>query len=410
MPVDQTVWRNSAFQRLVGADALSQFGTQVTLVALPLTALLVLDASPFQLGLLTAAEMAAFMLIGLPAGVWVDRMRRRPILVAADAVRALALLSVPLAAFAGVLSLAQLYVVALVVGVGTVFFDVAHMSFLPSIVRKEELSRGIGTLETLRSGAWLTGPGLGGWLVQALTAPIALLADAISYACSALILSTIRAEESPAVQQERRNLRAEVAEGLRYVLGHRVLRQIALVGALNMLTNGLWAIVQPLFLVRELGLSAGVYGLIVSAMGVGGVVGGVIAPKIVDRYGHGAAMYGGAFFAGLFPLIGGFAGEGWRVLLYPLGMCLLFVAAVVYNVAQGSYRQAVTPDHLRGRMNATMRFLMWSAMPVGGVLGGLLAEQVSVGQLLWVACLGTAAAHLPVILSPWIRRLRAEAG
>ncbi|MFD1935960.1 MFS transporter [Nonomuraea mangrovi] len=409
MPVEQNVWRNSAFQRLVGADVLSQFGTQVTLVALPLTALLVLNAGPFQLGLLTAAEMAAFLVIGLPAGVWADRMRRRPILVAADAVRALALLSVPLAAFAGVLTLVQLYVVALVIGIGTVFFDVAHMSLLPSIVRTDDLSRGIGTLETLRSSAWLAGPGLGGWLVQVLTAPLALLADAISYACSALILSTIGAEESAAPQERRGSLRTEVAEGLRYVLGHRVLRRVALVGALNMLTNGLWAIVQPLFLVRELGLGAGVYGLIVSAMGVGGVLGGAIAPKIVDRYGNGGAMYGGALLAGLFPLIGGFAAEGWRVLLYPLGLCLLTAASVVFNVAQGSYRQAVTPDHLRGRMNASMRFLMWSAMPVGGVLGGLLAEQVSVGPLLWVACLGSAAAHLPVVVSPWIRRLRVEA-
>ncbi|WP_431900744.1 MFS transporter [Nonomuraea sp. bgisy101] len=409
MPVEQNVWRNSAFQRLVGADVLSQFGTQVTLVALPLTALLVLNAGPFQLGLLTAAEMAAFLVIGLPAGVWADRMRRRPILVAADAVRALALLSVPLAAFAGVLTLVQLYVVALVIGIGTVFFDVAHMSLLPSIVRTDDLSRGIGTLETLRSSAWLAGPGLGGWLVQVLTAPLALLADAISYACSALILSTIGAEESAAPQERRGSLRTEVAEGLRYVLGHRVLRRVALVGALNMLTNGLWAIVQPLFLVRELGLGAGVYGLIVSAMGVGGVLGGAFAPKIVDRYGNGGAMYGGALLAGLFPLIGGFAAEGWRVLLYPLGLCLLTAASVVFNVAQGSYRQAVTPDHLRGRMNASMRFLMWSAMPVGGVLGGLLAEQVSVGPLLWVACLGSAAAHLPVVVSPWIRRLRVEA-
>ncbi|GAA3474400.1 MFS transporter [Nonomuraea roseola] len=407
MPTKQSIWRNAAFQRMVGADALSQFGTQVTLVALPLTALLTLEASPFQLGLLTAAEMAAFLLIGLPAGVWADRLRRRPILVAADAVRAVALLSIPLAAFAGVLSLAQLYVVALIVGVGTVFFDVAHMSFVPSIVDRDDLPRGIGTMETLRSGAWLAGPGLGGWLVQVLTAPVALLADAITYACSAVILSTIRADERPDPQR-RRNLRAEVAEGLRYVLGHRVLRLIAMVGALNMLANGLWAVVQPLLLVRELDLGAGAYGLIVSATGVGGVVGGVLAPKIIDRYGNGGAMYGGAVLAGLFPLLVGFTGEGWRVVLYPVGMALIVASSIVLNVGQGSYRQAVTPDHLRGRMNASMRFLMWSAMPVGGVLGGLLAEQLSVWTLLWVACLATVVGHLPFIVSPWIRALRAE--
>ncbi|WP_158088664.1 MFS transporter [Thermoactinospora rubra] len=404
----EDLWRGPAFRRYLAADALSQAGTQVTLVALPLTAVITLQAGPFQLGVLTAAEMIAFLLIGLPAGVWVDRMRRRPILVAADLVRAAALASVPLAAVAGVLSLAQLYAVALVTGVCTVFFDVAHMSFLPSIIAKRDLPRGIGALETLRGVAGVAGPGLGGWLAQLLTAPVALLADAVSYLGSALLLRGVRTKESPAPPEARRSLRAELAEGVRYVAGHPVLRRVAAVGALNMLANGVWAVVQPLFLIRHLGVGAGLYGLILSGYAVGGVAGALLAPKLTARFGLGRAMYGGAVLASVFPLLLPLTGEGWRLAVYPLASALWLAAAMVFNVGQGSYRQAVTPDHLRGRMNASMRFLMWSAMPFGGILGGLLAERLAIGSMLWIACLIVTVAHAPIYLTPSIGNLRAS--
>lgn len=397
-----------ALRRFVVADAFSQFGGQVTLVALPLVAVLELHAGPFQLGLVSAAQMTAFLLIGLPAGVWVDRLRRRPILVAADAVRALALATIPLAAAFDVLSLAQLYAVALVTGVCMVFFDVAHMSFLPSIVSTRDLPRAMGTLESIRGAAGLVGPGVGGWLVQLVTAPVAILVDAVTYGVSAGLLAGVRSKETP-VTIERRSVRLEVLEGLRYVTGHRVLRLVAIAGAVTMFTNGVWAIVQPLFLIREMGLGAGAYGMIVSAMGAGGLVGAVIAPKVVGRFGHGAALYGSAVLLTLIPLIVAFTDRGWRLAMYPLGMGLFYLVSLVLIVAQGSYRQAVCPDHLRGRMNASLRFLMWGALPFGGVLGGLLAEALTLHQMLWIVCLGSAAAHLPYVLHPFLRKIRIDA-
>lgn len=389
-----------AFRRYVTADGFSQFGTQVTRVALPLVALLVLDAGPFELGLVVSAEMIGFLLFGLPAGVWVDRLRRKPILVTADVLRAVALASIPIAALFDALTLAQLYAVAVIVSIGTAFFDVAHMSFLPSIVTKEQLPKGIGTLESVRSLAVLFGPGLGGWLVQALTAPIAIVVDAVSYMISATLLATVKAEETPS------GGRVSLMEGLRYVLGHPILRLIGLVGAMNMFINGIWAVVQPLYLVNELGVSVTAYGLMISGAGAGGLLGALLAPRVIARFGHGPTMYGAAVLIMPLSVLIAFTGPGWRLALYPIGMALLFLVGVMHNVAQGSYRQAICPEALRGRMNASLRFLMWGSLPLGGVVGGLLGEAVTVHQLLWIACLGTAAANLPFVLAPAVRKLK----
>ncbi|MGW5681875.1 MFS transporter [Nonomuraea sp. NPDC003754] len=389
-----------AFRRYVTADGFSQFGTHVTRVALPLVALLVLDAGPFELGLLSAAEMIGFLLFGLPAGVWVDRLRRKPILVTADVLRAVALVTIPIAALFDALTLAQLYAVAVIVSIGTAFFDVAHLSFLPSIVTKEQLPKGMGTLESVRSLAVLFGPGLGGWLVQVLTAPIAIVADAVSYMISATLLATVKAKETPS------GGRVSLMEGLRYVLGHRILRLIGLVGAMNMFINGIWAIVQPLYLVKELGVSATAYGLMISGAGAGGLLGALLAPRVIARFGHGPTMYGAAVLMLPLNVLVALTGPGWRLALFPIGMALMFLVGVMLNVAQGSYRQAICPEALRGRMNASLRFLMWGSLPLGGVVGGLLGEAVTVHQLLWIACLGSAAAHLPFALAPAVRKLK----
>ncbi|SPL99079.1 major facilitator superfamily MFS_1 [[Actinomadura] parvosata subsp. kistnae] len=389
-----------ALRRYVTADGFSQFGTQVTRVALPLVALLVLDAGPFELGLLGAAEMIGFLLFGLPAGVWVDRLRRKPILVTADVLRAVSLASVPVAALFDALTLAQLYAVAVIVSIGTAFFDVAHMSFLPSIVTKEQLPKGMGTLESVRSLAGLFGPGLGGWLVQVLTAPIAIVADAVSYLISAVLLASVKAEETPA------GGRVSLMEGLRYVLGHPILRLVGLVGAMNMFVSGIWAIVRPLYLVDELGVGAAAYGLMISGAGVGGLLGAFVAARVIARFGHGPTMFGAAaLMLPLFVLVA-FTGPGWRLALYPIGMALISLVAVLHNVAQGSYRQAICPEALRGRMNASLRFLMWGSLPLGGVVGGLLGEAVTVHQLLWIGSLGSVVANLPFVLVPAVRKLK----
>ncbi|MFI6298087.1 MFS transporter [Nonomuraea sp. NPDC050790] len=393
------------FPKFAVANAVTQAGTQVTFVALPLAAVLTLDAGSFQLGLLTAAEMIAFLLVGLPAGVWVDRLRRRPILVWTDLIRGLALLSVPIAAWLGVLSLVQLYLVALVIGFCTVFFDVAHMSFLPAVVGRDGLERGNSVLEATSRVSMLAGPGLGGLLVQWLTAPVALLADAISYLASGVLLSRVRAEETPAPRQAGRRLRKEVAEGIRYVAGEPVLRVVAVLGALAQLGNGVWNVGQPLYLIRELGVGAGLYGLMLSAAAAGGLAGAAFATRITARFGAGRTMAGTAAVAMLLYLPLTLVADGWRLALFPAFMVPAGALSVVFNITQVSYRQRTTPEHLLGRVNASMRFLMWSAVPVGGLLGGALGEWSGGRAVFVTGVLLVAAAHLPVVLSRTIRHL-----
>ncbi|MEV0230475.1 MFS transporter [Nonomuraea sp. NPDC050786] len=395
--------RAGDFWRFVWANGVTQMGTQVTVVALPLTALEVLDAGAFQLGLLSAAEMLAFLLIGLPAGVWVDRARRRPILIWSDVARGVALLSIPVAAWLGVLTLPQLYAVALVLGVGTVFFDVAHMSFLPAIVTKERLERGNGALEVTRNASMLAGPGVGGWMVAALTAPIALLADAVSYLLSALLLSGVRAQESPR-RGERRLLRHEVAEGITFVAKERVLRRIAVNGALAMMANSICAVGLPLYLFKQLDLGSGLYGLLLSAAAAGSIVGAALVTRVTARFGTGRTLYGSAVLATLLYLPALATGPGWRLLIYPVAAALFGVVSSIFGIAQLSYRQRITPEHLLGRVNASMRFLMWGAFPLGGLIGGALGEWLG-GYAVFAAGVAlTGLAHLAVVTSPAIRK------
>ncbi|NRQ38574.1 MFS transporter [Nonomuraea sp. NN258] len=394
------------FARFLWANGVTQLGTQVTLVALPLTALLALDAGALQLGLLSAAQVLAFLLIGLPAGVWVDRVRRRPILVWADAVRGLALLSVPLAAWLGVLTLAQLYVVALVVGVGTVFFDIAHLSFLPAVVPSDRLERGNGALEVTKSVCLLAGPGAGGWLVAVLTAPFALLADGVSYLVSALLLSGVRAEERPR-RRERRRLRGEVAEGVRFVAGDPGLRRIAAGGAIAMSAGTVLTVGLPLYLVEQLGVGAAAYGLLLSASAVGSLAGAALVARVTARFGTGRTLYGSAVLATVLFLPALATGPGWRLLIFPVSASLFGVVSTIFNIGQLSYRQRITPEHLLGRVNASMRFLMWGAVPVGALLGGALGEWLG-GHAVFAAGVGVLGlSHLAVVTAPRLRHLGA---
>ncbi|WP_433433631.1 MFS transporter [Nonomuraea sp. CA-141351] len=395
--------RAGDFWRFVWANGVTQMGTQVTVVALPLAALLTLDAGAFQLGLLSAAQMLAFLLIGLPAGVWVDRARRRPILIWSDVARGVALLSIPMAAWLDVLTLPHLYVVALVLGVGTVFFDVAHMSFLPAIVPKERLERGNGLLEVTRNVSLLAGPGVGGWAVAVFTAPIALLADAVSYLVSALLLSGVRAQESP-MRGERGLLRHEVAEGIKFVAGEPVLRRIAAGGALAMAANSICTVGLPLYLIKQLGVGSAQYGLLLSAAAVGSLVGAALVARVTARFGTGRTLYGSAVLATLLYLPALATGPGWRLLIFPVASSLFGVASSIFGIAQLSYRQRITPDHLLGRVNASMRFLMWGAVPLGGLAGGALGEWLG-GHAVFaagVALLGLS--HLAMATSPAIMK------
>ncbi|GES28131.1 MFS transporter [Streptomyces angustmyceticus] len=393
------------FRLLLAGAAAGQLGSQVTLVALPLVAVLVLDAPAFQVGLLTAAETAAFLLVGLPAGAWVDRMRKLPLMIRADVVRALAMASVPLAAVTGVLTMTQLYVVALVTGVATVFFDVAHQSFLPQLLPRDQLVAGNGALETIRSSAQVAGPGIGGGLVQLLGAALAIVADAVGYALSALFLWGIKQPESLPERGPDASLRRDIGEGLRFVFRHRLLRVIAVTTALGNFFTALLMATQSVFLVRVLGLAPGVVGLVLAASALGGLAGALCAGRLAARLGQARIIWLSALVTGPFALLWPLSGRGAGAALFALGSGVVFFGAVVYNVAQVSFRQSLCPPRLLGRMNATLRFLMWGTLPLGALAGGALADAFGARTaLVWCAA-GFLAVPLPLLLSP-LRRMR----
>ncbi|MFE3882524.1 MFS transporter [Streptomyces lydicus] len=393
------------FRLLLAGAAAGQLGAQVTLVALPLVAVLELDAPAFQVGLLTAAETAAFLLVGLPAGAWVDRMRKLPLMIRADVVRALTMASIPLAAVAGVLTMAQLYVVALVTGVATVFFDIAHQSFLPQLLPKDQLVSGNGALETIRSSAQVAGPGIGGGLVQLLGAALAIVTDAAGYALSALFLWRIKRPESLPERRPDASLRRDIGEGLRFVCGHRLLRVIAVTTGLGNLFAAVLMATQSVFLVRVLGLAPGLVGLVLAASAVGGLAGALCAGRLAARFGQARLIWLSPLVTGPFAVLWPLSGRGAGAALFALGSGVVFFGTVVYNVAQVSFRQTVCPPRLLGRMNATLRFLMWGTLPLGALAGGALADAFGARvALVWCAA-GFLAVPLPLLLSP-LRRMR----
>ncbi|MCX5206388.1 MFS transporter [Streptomyces sp. NBC_00237] len=387
------------FRFLLAGAAAGQVGAQVTLVALPLVAVLELRAPAFQVGLLTAAETAAFLLIGLPAGAWVDRMRKRALMIRADVVRAAAMASIPLAALAGVLTMAQLYVVALVTGVATVFFDVAHQSYLPQLLPRERLVEGNGALETVRSSAQVAGPGLGGGLVQLVGAHLAIVADAIGYALSALFLMAIRQPESKPDPVPGASVRKDVAEGLRFVFGQPLLRVIAAATGLGNFFAAMLMATQTVYLVRVLGLAPGVVGLMLSASAVGGLAGALCAGRLARRFGQARIIWLACLVTGPFALLWPLSGEGAAAALFAVASGVVFFGAVVYNVAQVSFRQMLCPPRLLGRMNATLRFLMWGTLPLGALVGGAVADGFGARAALWVCAAGFLVVPLPLLLS-----------
>ncbi|MGW2254318.1 MFS transporter [Kitasatospora sp. NPDC001660] len=393
------------FRLLLSGAAAAQTGSQVTLVALPLVAVVVLDADPFQVGLLTAAETAAFLLVGLPAGAWLDRMRKLPVLIRADLVRCAAVGSIPPAAALGVLTMAQLYVVALVTGVATVFFDVAHQSFLPTVLPREHLVGGNGALETVRSSAQIAGPGLGGGLVQLLGAPLAIVADAFGYLASALLLTRIRAEEPRPEPAPGRSLRAEVGEGVRFVLGHPLLRVIAAATAVSNLFAAVLMAVQTVFWVRVLDLPPGAIGVLLSASAVGGLAGALCAGPLARGVGQARLIWLAPVVTGPFAVLWPLTGGGAGVVLFGAGSAVVLFGAVAYNVAQVSFRQSVCPPDLLGRMNATMRFLVWGTLPLGALTGGAVADTAGPRTALWLCAAGFLLVPVPLLLSP-LRRMR----
>ncbi len=399
------LWRQPDFLKLWSAETVSQFGSQVSQLALPFAAVLVLDATAFQVALLGTVDFLPFILFTLPAGVWVDRLRRRPILIAGDFGRALLLASIPVAYVLDELTLGQLYVVGFLVGTCTVLFDVSYQSYLPSLVSREHIIDGNSKLEISRSAAQIAGPGFGGVLVQIFTAPYAILVDAASFVGSGLSILGIRKQEdlpaTHAADGEKTSLWTELKEGLRFVLGNPNLRaQAGCTATSNFFSNVSFAIII-VFLVRELGLSPGVIGLTISLGSVGALIAAVTATRISGRFGIGPTTIAMSMLFGPATLLIAFAPAGNEAIPFLVLAQLVFgFTVVVYNIVQVSYRQAICPPRLQGRMNSVMRFIVWGTIPLGALTGGVLGSSIGLRQTIVIGAIGGGLAFLWILLSP----------
>ncbi len=409
-PRSRSLFRHPDFVKLWSAETISQFGTQVTLLALPIIAATTLNVTPFEFGLLSTIEFLPFIFLSLPAGVWVDRLRRRPILIVGDLIRAAALVSIPIAFALNALTIWQLYIVGLVNGCATVFFDVAYQSYLPSLVDRDKIVDGNAKLETSRSAAQITGPGVAGVVIGAVTAPFAVAVDALSFVVSALFMFAIRRHEAapkPRLNEhgERPSMRSEISEGLRYVGGHRLLRSIAATtGLSNFFTNILYAILI-LYLVRELSVTPQLLGLAFSLGAVGFLVGALIANRLATRLGVGPTIVLAVMVSGPAELLIAIAPPDLAVPFVAASVFLGGIGNVVYNINQVSLRQAITPERMQGRMNATMRFIVWGTIPIGSIVGGSLGGLIGLHETIWIGAIGGVFVFLPVFFSP-VRRLR----
>jgi len=405
------LWRHSEFVKLWAGHTISRFGSEISQLAIPLTAALVLNASPAQMGLLGAFEFAPFLLLSLFAGVWVDRWPRRPILIVADVGRAVLLGSIPVAAIAGVLRIEQLYLVGFLTGVLTVFFDVADQSYLPVLVKREHLVEGNSKLEMSRSVAQITGPGVAGALVQLVTAPIAVAVDAASFVASVIFLLLICTKEPPPAPHAEGpgSMWGELREGLAVVLGNPLLRSIAgCTGTGNLFANAMFA-VYVLYVTRQLEVPPALLGLILAAAGPGALLGALVAGRVAARFGLGTTIIMSSLIGSAANVLVPFA-AGPTVVVAGVLMLSQLIGGItnpIYNINQVSLRQAITPDRVQGRMNASVRFLVWGTIPLGALLGGALGETFGLWPTLLAMFVGSLLAPLWIVFSP-VRALRVQ--
>jgi MFS family permease len=402
-----SLWRNADYVRIWSAATVSLMGSSVSMIAIPFIAAVLLHATPFQVALLGTVEMLPFILFTLPAGAWLDRVRRRPVLIAGDVGRAIALISLPIAYALDGLTIWQLYAVGFVTGLLTVLFDVADQSYLPVLLDADDLVEGNAKLQFSASAAQIVGPGLGGGLIGTVAAPFAIVLDALSFLASGGLIATIRKNEPKPERKladdgSHTSLRRDIADGLRYVLGDRFLRSIAACTAVSNLGSSMAFAVFPIFVYVELGLSPALVGAALGLGGLGVLGAAVLAAPMARRFGVGPVIVGSIFISGPSILVLAFLPSA----ALPAGALLIAAQIVggfvnvVYNVNQVSFRQAITPLAMQGRMNATMRFIVWGTLPLGSVAGGLVGSFLPLRTTILIGALIASSALLLVLASP----------
>lgn len=398
-----TLWRHRDFLLLWGGQTVSEIGSQITVLAMPLVAIVVLHATAFEVGLLAAAETVAYLLVSLPAGALVERLGKRQVMVWTDLARLLVIGSVPVAYWADALTLGQLYAVALLTSVLSVFFSVAYPAYLPTLVDRDQLMDGNGKLGTTQSFAQIAGPGLGAALVGLFGAAAALTADAVSFLASAGGLLAIRTKEPRAAEQsdaERQPFREQIRDGVNYVWREPILlRGVLWSGSANFFVIMVESL-GPVFLVRDLHLRPGYVGLLLGLGAVGGVAGGLSSGWLARSIGSARVCWLSMTVFALPGLLIPAAGPGVRVLLFAVGWMSWTFSATVCAISLLSYRQATCPPELLARVGATSRWVNWGTLPLGGVVGGVLGSTIGVHQTLWIAVIGGCASGLWLFFSP----------
>ena len=409
--VSASLWRNADFRKLWAGQTISELGSVVTRTAVPLVAVLVLAAGPLQMAFLVVSASLGVLLVGLFAGAWVDRLRRGPILIWTDAVRAVLLFSIPAAYLGGVLRIEQLYLVVFLEGCLGALFRAAYPAYVPSLIGVDRVVAGNSKLATSSSLAEIGGPGLAGGLVQAIGAPLAVLVDAISFMVSAISLVLIRSREAPRPPRTLATpIRLEILEGLRLVRRHAVLVPLTLRSIIANVAGSFYGVLYTIYLIEDLQLSPLLLGVVVSAGGVGSLVGSFFASRVIARFGFGPALIGTAIGASIIGVLTPLAGG-------PLLLATLMVflpqligdgLQTIEGVAELSLIQGVIPDRILGRVNATLEvFSHGIAYPVGALAAAALAGWIGVRGVIAIGWAGMAVSILLLVFSPLPRIRRA---
>ncbi|MFI1016611.1 MFS transporter [Streptomyces sp. NPDC020965] len=397
-----SLWRHRDFTTYWIGESAARFGVQVTALALPLLAVVELDASAGQAGLLNAAQFVPYLLLTLFAGVWVDRMRPRPFLILTNAARAVLLALVPVLFWLDALTVPGLYVTGFVIGSLAVLYDLSSSTYLPTLIGKDRLAEGNSRIQGSGSVARIAGPGLGGLLVQVVSVPATMIVSAGIHLFSALTLLAVRTRDEDRPAAAPKPMLSEIAASLRFVAGNPYLRVSAFRAGFNNLFFMAMQTALPLFVLRELGESSSTLGLVLATGAVGSLIGAVLAVGVAKRYGPGRAIVigfgAGSFAQALTPLAGG---PTALVLAVLLGSFLLGgIGTTIGNIHLSTLTQTVTPTRMLGRTNAALRFLTWGTMPIGALLGGWLGELIGLRATLIVTAVGFTVSLLLVAFSP----------
>lgn len=397
------LWNHPDFMKLWIGQTISAFGSRISRDGLPLTAVMILQATPQQMGLLVALASLPALLLGLPIGVWVDRQRRRPLMMAADIGRMLLLLTIPAAALSGHLSMSLLYAMIVLISALSLLFDVAYRSVLPSLVERQHVLEGNSKLAASDSLAEIGGPVLAGALIQAITAPLAVFFDALSFLFSAISLATIRQPEPlPVPHEGRRSLRRDLVEGGQAIAAHPVLRKLVIAMTARSFFGSFFGALYGYYVIRDLGLSPAALGVLVGAGGVGALVGALLSGWLPKRFGLGRTLtltlLGGSVIGLLTPLAGGPPLLAAAMLL--VGQLINDALMEVYLINDLSLRQTLVPDRLLGRANATVGFLGQGIGSIGALVAGGLAGVIGARLTLLIAVLGGLSAALALAASP----------